>query len=592
MEEQARAHAVAIVGVNEESAAIFSALAHNSTLRVVKLLNTEYEDIAELTRIPGLDIIVNTTYDEEVGRQLQNLRIQNVDILSGLSARILFCSGQDGSLVLSNHEYRTKVMHSLREIQRAVHVAHNKEELLKLVLNVTIQSSNADSGSIMLLDKEKHQLTIETANGLPGDVVVSTMQKLGKGVAGRVVKTRLPMLITGPANKSMILYDHERNELASSMCCPLMVGNDVIGVLNINSKVHERLFSNEDLEYAMELAAITADIIQASRQYVASARTSFLLGLVNSIRDIMNLGFPIYERLNLACMKVANAFDADFCKYYEYDADGRVFLTRASSSLDLNLLKGRKTKLNHYTTDLVLQNNRTLCLKASHAEGGVQQWHIAQPVKISERLLGLLVVQVLSAKDDLKEEIDILEKVGGVLAREYDRHGQLEQSRIQAVKFSVISEISFTFAHARDLKGLAEMVVSNACLILEAENCVLRLPDPATGDLRVFNSFSFKPHGHLQKVEELDEKVLDELLTSRGLLYHEDLQRTRFVADTSGCVSVLAMSFFRENKIIGTLSVYDKRPGSVYDTHAFTLADKDVFLNLCLQVSKGLQRFL
>jgi hypothetical protein len=342
----------------------------------------------------------------------------------------------------------------------------------------------------------------------------------------------------------------------------------------------------------MELAAITADIIQASRQYVSTVRTSFLLGLVNSIRDIMNLGYPIYERLNLACMKIANAFDADFCKYYEYDADGRVFLTRASSSLDLNLLKGRKTKLNSYTTNLVLENQRTLCLKTTHAEGGVQQWHVAQPIRISERLGGLLVLQIFSAKDELKEEVDILEKVGDVLALEYDRHGQLEQSRIQAVKFSVISEISSAFAHTRDLKGLGEMIVSNACLILEAENCVLRLPDPVTGDLRVFNSFSFKPHGQLQKVEALDARVLEELLTSRGLLYYEDLRQSRIGADASACVSVLSMGFFRENRVIGTLSVYDKKPGSVYDTHAFTPADKDVFLNLCLQVSKGLQRFI
>jgi putative methionine-R-sulfoxide reductase with GAF domain len=592
MPDLPQAHHVAIVGVNEESAAIFSALSRNPKFRVVKLLNHQFEDLSELMRLPNLDIIIDTTYDERITGQLAAMHPDGVDIISGLSARLIFCSGQDGSLALSNKEYRERIMTSLKEIHKAVHVAKNKEELLKLVLNVTIQSSNADSGSIMLLDKDRHALTIETANGLSGDVVVSATQKLGKGVAGRVVKTKLPLLITGPANKSLMFHDHERNELASSMCCPLIVGDDIIGVLNINSKNQERLFSQEDLDYAMQLASVTAEIIETSRQYVSTVRTSFLLSMVNTIRDIMNLNFPIYERLNLACMKIANAFSADFCKYYEYDADSRFFLTRASSSLDLNLLKGRKTKLNLYTTNLVLQTPKTLCLKTTRRDDGVQQYHIAQPVKISDKLLGLIVLQVMTSKEDLSEEIGVIARVGEVLAKEYDRHGKLELSRIQTIKFSVIAETALTFGNTRDLRHLADLVVSNACLILEADAAILRLLDKTTGALRVFNSFSFKPPAHLRKIEEFDAKILQELLTIRSTLYYEDIKKSKYRDEPFCPASVISMCFFKDNRPLGALSVYDKRPGSVYDSHNFSSGDRDVFLNLCLQISKNLAKFI
>jgi putative methionine-R-sulfoxide reductase with GAF domain len=585
-------HTVAIVGVNQESAGILSTLARTNDLKIVKVINPETEPVAVLRRCQQLDIVIDTTYDEHVQEQLHELKLKNVDILSGLSARMLFGSGKEGAQPGPLHDYRMKVLESLGEIQRTIHLARNKEELLKLILNISIQSIEADSGSIMLVDPEKHSLRLESADGLKNAIVGTTMQKLGKGVSGRVVKTKQPIIVTGPTVGSLGGTERMRSDLVSAICCPLLIGDEVIGVLNINSKTQSRVFGDQDLEYVKKLAEFTAGIIQTSHSYSTTSRSTLNLSLINSLRDILNLNYSFHERLNLACMKISNTLEAEMCKYYEFDNQTQEFLTKASSAVDLNLTKGKAVHLNTKTAKMVLESSDTVCLSTPLANGA-RRWFVAQPVKVEGKLLGLLVVQMVSPKREIPEELKAFEKIASVLARNYVRHQTLESSRIQAIKFSVISELAYNFANVPDLQHLGTIVVSNACLILEAETCILRTVDKNETSLNVFDSFSYQPAGHLRKVELFDRIVTEELTGAQPLIHIENLRASDFDSKAAQvCESVLSMGFVVNNRLAASLSLYDKRPTGIHDSRSFSAPDKEIFLNFCLQVSKALQRFL
>jgi len=195
---KSKSHTIAIVGINRESAAVLSELLDAEGARVIRILNHEAEDLSDLRHYPQIDIIINTTNDVGVYRSLRKLNLPNVDILSGLSARILFSAGTRDLFQPGLTEDKNRLLNSLHEIREAIYLSKNKEELLKLVLNVAIRSSGADSGSIMLVDPQKKVLKIEIAEGLEPGIVKSTTQKVGgKGIAGTVAKTGIPLLIRG-----------------------------------------------------------------------------------------------------------------------------------------------------------------------------------------------------------------------------------------------------------------------------------------------------------------------------------------------------------------------------------------------------------
>jgi putative methionine-R-sulfoxide reductase with GAF domain len=596
MQLKAKTHTIAIVGINRESAAVLSELLETDGANVIRILNHECEDLHDLKQYPQIDIVINTTNDVNVYRKLRKLHLSHLDILSGLSARILFSTGSHALLAPALAEDKSRLLNSLHEIREAIYLSKNKDELLKLVLNVAIRSIGADSGSIMLVDPKKKVLKIEIAEGLDRGIVKSTTQKVGKGIAGTVAKTGVPLLIKGAPDKDRYASDFERSDLVSSICTPLVIGDEIVGVLSINSKRDDRVFSEEDLAYVKKLGDFTADIIKTSKEYERTTSSTFLLSLLNNARDILNLKYPFDERLSLLLLKVANAFHAEICNYYDFYADKGVFMAKASSSFNLNLIKGKKLKLNDYFSKCVLEADDVVCLNVpdqnAGAENSRQKWYLMHPVKVGGEMVGLLFLHMLSEKDDLKEESSIVAKIGDMIATDLSKNIEMESFRVQSIKFSAISEVSFDLAAARNRHECANLVISHACVILEAESSILRIYNGVTETLDVLDSFSLKTFGHLKELEALDGMVSRDVMLNKTPLLIRDLSKSSYGWPGVDAKSVLCMYLERGGRVIGTLSLYDKKSLDLYMSRSFSQKDREIFLNFCLQASKALDRFI
>jgi putative methionine-R-sulfoxide reductase with GAF domain len=593
MQLRNKSHTIAIVGISRESAAVLSELLDTDGANVIRVLNHEVEDIHELKQYPQIDIVINTTNDVGVYRKLRKLHLPHVDILSGLSARILFSTGSRELLAPALAEDKSRLLNSLHEIREAIYLSKNKEELLKLVLNVAIRSSGADSGSIMLVDPKKKVLKIEIAEGLDKGIVKATTQKIGKGIAGTVAKTGVPLLIKGTADKDRYASEFERNDLVSSLCTPLVIGEEVVGVLSINSKHSDRTFSEDDLAYVKKLGDFTADIIKTSKEYERTTSSTFLLSLLNNTRDILTLKYPFDERLNLMLLKIANAFHGEICNYYDFYADKGVFMAKASSSFNLNLIKGRKLKLNDYFSKCVLEADDAvaLCVPEADAESTRKKWYLMQPVKVNAEMVGLLFLHLLSEKEDMKEESAIVAKIGDMIAAELSKNIEMESFRVQSIKFSAISEVSFDLASARNRHECANLIISHACVILEAESSILRYYNPVTETLEVLDSFSLKTFAHLKELEALDGIISRDVMLNKNPVLIKDLTKSSYGWPGVDAKSVLCMYLERKGRVIGTLSLYDKKSLDLYMSRSFSQKDKEIFLNFCLQASKALDRF-
>jgi|WetSurMetagenome_2_1015567.scaffolds.fasta_scaffold10875_5 hypothetical protein len=589
---KSKARTIAIVGINRESASVFSELLETEGAKVIRVINHEAEDLGDLKNFPQLDIIINTTNDAGVYRTLRKLNLPNVDILSGLSARILFSAGTRELLGPGLTEDKSRLLNSLHEIREAIYLSKNKEELLKLVLNVAIRSSGADSGSIMLVDPLKKVLKIEIADGLEPGIVKSTTQKLGKGIAGTVARTGVPLLIKGAADRERYASGFERSDLVSSICAPLVIGNEVVGVLSINSKTEQRIFSEEDLAYVKKLSDFTADIIKTSKEYERSASSTFLLSLLNNARDILSLKYPFDERLNLLLLKLVTAFSAEICNYYEFYPDRGVFIAKASSSFNIGLIKGKKLKLNEYFSKLVSESGDAVSLCVPDKKGGARKWYLMQPIREGGDMVGLLFLHVVSDADEMKEESAVLKKIGDMISADLAKNIEMESFRVQSIKFSAISEVSFDLASARNKSEVANLINSHACVILEAESSILRLYDEAAHDLKVLDSFSLKTFSHLKELEALDTVISRDVAINKSVLLIKELAKSPYAWVGMDSRSVLSMYLERNGRVIGTLSLYDKKALDLYAAKSFTQKDKEIFLNFCLQAAKALDRFI
>lgn len=132
---------------------------------------------------------------------------------------------------------------------------HYEEKVLNAFLNTCTTALDADSGSVMTLDKGTDMLRIRVASKLDQNVVEDTNIKVGEGIAGVVAATAKPIILPKDQKKNGISKKMKRSYIKSSMILPLTKANnhEVYGVINLNIVRKDRDFSEKDIAFVKEL---------------------------------------------------------------------------------------------------------------------------------------------------------------------------------------------------------------------------------------------------------------------------------------------------------------------------------------------------
>lgn len=130
-----------------------------------------------------------------------------------------------------------------------------EEKILKGMLRTCTLALNADSGSVMTLDKKANVLRIKVASKLDDKIVNNTSIKVGEGIAGVAAATAKPILLPKDKDKKGLSSKMKRSVIKSSMIVPFNKGNthDVYGVINLNITRKHADFSERDIAIVKEL---------------------------------------------------------------------------------------------------------------------------------------------------------------------------------------------------------------------------------------------------------------------------------------------------------------------------------------------------
>jgi GAF domain-containing protein len=575
---------IALVGLNRATAELLPNLLDAEGIQVVKVLNPDFEDLSRLTIYPHLEIIIDTTRNPSIAARLRKLPLKKVDVISGLGARLLICAVRDG-----HGDSRDAAARALDEIRGATGQAKDIRAMLQAILNAAVKTARADGGSLMLLDPSRRQLTIEAASGLDESVVVSSIQRVGQGVSGYVVRNREPVIINGPVDRIAFAAEYQKPELVSSICCPLACGGDVLGVINLSSRNPARVFGKSDVEALEELARVAAETVQAGREGEAPAGQAH--GLVNSVREILGMRYRFEERLNLLLMKMANAFGALACTYYEFDSGERTFVAKASSSVGGNLLKDRSLRLDEFFAQRLLKTPVGFCVNSAGKGPRAKKWHLLQPIRSGTELAGALFVYLQSERNHFKDEMVLLKRIGDMLAREAAKHRELESIKAQSLKYSAIAQFASDAARASDFPELARMVLSNLRLMVDADTCVLRLRRGTAGNPEVAQTLTQRDAVWLKDILAVDRQLSSGIAGTGDPVRIDKLSESEYGSEILAAEAAMGAPLSLDGEVLGTLTLYDKRSHDPAGPKRFTDEDQDVLAHFVGQAAKALARF-
>ncbi len=157
-----------------------------------------------------------------------------------------------------------KRLHTLVKSGRKLVIARNLNKLLDIVIDTALKESNADRASVMLADKQG-VLKINASVGIPEDIVEEAEEQIGKGIAGKVAKTKKPIIINeGEKISEDIRRSMKGLSIVSAISIPITTEDaEVLGVLNLGKYSGKNLFDKEDVELLSILAYEAATSIRS-----------------------------------------------------------------------------------------------------------------------------------------------------------------------------------------------------------------------------------------------------------------------------------------------------------------------------------------
>jgi len=160
------------------------------------------------------------------------------------------------------------LLDAARELSRML----DPDQVLAAALTRAMELSDAQTGSVMLIEPTTGRLMIELAEGLPSEVVHSTSLTEGEGIAGWVLASRQPLLIEDlPARTPAA----RRHGIRSAVSVPIADDDGILGVLNVGSRSFPARFTESHLSSIEILGKQTATALRNARAVVESRELYF-----------------------------------------------------------------------------------------------------------------------------------------------------------------------------------------------------------------------------------------------------------------------------------------------------------------------------
>lgn len=140
-------------------------------------------------------------------------------------------------------------LYGLIDVSRMVAHLTDLESIFNGISEACVESFDADAVSLMLFEEDLDALVVRSAAGpLSNPEILGRRGQLGEGLAGWAARRREPVLLGCDADVSRYPGIELRDKsIAASMVVPIIVRDELVGVINVSSHKSCVKYDHEDL---------------------------------------------------------------------------------------------------------------------------------------------------------------------------------------------------------------------------------------------------------------------------------------------------------------------------------------------------------
>jgi len=307
--------------------------------------------------------------------------------------------------------------------------------------------------------------------------------------------------------------------------------------------------------------------------------------------EILRSGRPIEERLREFSARAAEFLGGGVASILLFDRDTQDFYLRSTT---LRLPPGGHSL--QYSAagtveELALRERRVVTLSEVHRAPGsrLRGDMFFFPLVFAEEPQGVLVVQCVSEDGLPAGKVEELAEAAALLADAVGAALREESAALRMTKIAAINEAGINIISTLDLGRLLKLVATSACLIMEAESCVIRLLDAETGKYTIREFYGMKGDDDRKELFRLDMKAAAAVLKGAPSLLVRDLGEEPEWKEFAGAARTLLCTPLRgDGGVVGTISLFDKFPHKTFFPSSFTTEDAGTFEKFVRYVEKAI----
>jgi signal transduction histidine kinase len=417
---------------------------------------------------------------------------------------------------LTELKARYERLNLLYQAGNAIHATLDPQEALQLILNQAVRQMRASSGSVVLINPTNGFLEILAAEGLPANAAELKL-RVGEGITGWVARTGKPARVGDVTKDSR--YVMLRREVCSELAVPLEVGEEIRGVLNVDSDRTDA-FSSEDQELLLALARQAARVIHNTWLYEQVRLKARLFESLASVSQTINSTLNLDDALSVITREACVLMQAKVCSLMLLDETREWLELRASFGAGEAYINRPRLSLEESLLGIVVRRKKPLQVQNVQVSSRYQSVEVARreglvallgvPLLYDGQAIGTLSVYTGQPASFSNEEIRILSALAELSAiaiqkaRLYERVVDVEEQLRQNEKLSALGLLAAEVAHE----------IRNPLTVLKMLYHSLDLKfspgDPRAKDARIID----EKMGQLNKIVE---KILDFTRTTEPL---------------------------------------------------------------------------
>ena len=300
------------------------------------------------------------------------------------------------------------------------------EQVLARVVEAATNITCAEEGWLLLLDESADELYLRASKNLDESAARGLRVRVQDSLLGRVVKSRRPVLVTGPELQKV----NAAYRVKALLSVPLTVPPDrVIGVLGVSNKTSDRAFAEHDLFLLSTMADYAAIAIENAQLFAqVEAERKQLEAVLRGTEDAV-IVLDQDRRVLMVNPAARKAFNIE-----APDVTGRTLLECIHSQTLLDWFKIPSAVGRPARAEVPLTDGRTLQAQISVVEGigyaVVMQdiTHLKELDRIKSEFVSVVSHDIRSPLTTIRGYMELLGRVGPLTPQQAEFLARIEQS--------------------------------------------------------------------------------------------------------------------------------------------------------------------